>query len=394
MKKTDSPAPKRLVPEFEEKNAVLYNAARNPVTISLDQSTTIDLTYLGWPTICRGDGDTLYAVASLRIGHVDPFGATAFFVSEDGGKTWSAPRIINDTPMDDRDTGILYLGNGRILVSFFTREIRDFLPGGIFDFMFEQATEAQCYAKLRQWYRTPKSEILEGERYWMISSDDYGQTWSAPYNVPGCNPHGPTQANDGTILQGHVDITQGGCLIYHSTDGGRTWEHRTTAPLKPESETCYFSESYVIQLKNGKYVLVVRSGDFADDDNRLGSFISFSDDGYTFTVGTRIEGVIGAPPHLLELSNGALLLTYTYRGKEARRGIRGRVSYDGGHTWDEEMVLSEVPDGCYPGEVGYPSTAELDDGTLITIYYQPQSSDEILRPSVMYTRWKLVESAE
>ena len=40
--------------------------------------------------------------------------------SIDGGKTWSQPETINNTPLDDRDAGILVLKDGTILVTWFT----------------------------------------------------------------------------------------------------------------------------------------------------------------------------------------------------------------------------------------------------------------------------------
>ena len=77
--------------------------------------------YQGWPSIARDENGTLYVVASgLRVSHVCPFGKTVMYISKDEGKTWTPPIIINDTYMDDRDAGILYMGNGHLLVSWFT----------------------------------------------------------------------------------------------------------------------------------------------------------------------------------------------------------------------------------------------------------------------------------
>ncbi len=117
---------KKLIPEFYVKNeALAHLVGEKAIPVKVDEDNTVYLDYQGWPSICKGEGDTLYAASSLRIAHVDPFSVTAFFKSEDGGKTWSEPKIINDTPTDDRDTGILYMGNGRLLVTFFT------IPQGI-----------------------------------------------------------------------------------------------------------------------------------------------------------------------------------------------------------------------------------------------------------------------
>ncbi|HEX5870824.1 MAG TPA: sialidase family protein, partial [Longimicrobium sp.] len=78
---------------------------------------------------------------------------------------------------------------------------------------------------------------------------------------------------------------------------------------------------------------------------------------------TRVWGI---PPHLLTLSDGRVLLSRGYR--RDRRGVRYSLSYDGGRTWDPgiEGVLEGGADNV---DCGYPSTVELDDGSLWTVYY-------------------------
>ena len=47
------------------------------------------------------------------------------------------------------------------------------------------------------------------------------------------------------------------------------------------------------------------------------------------------------------------------------------------------ILRDDGPDG----DLGYPATCELDDGTLMTVYYQKQHPGE--NCSILYTRWKL-----
>lgn len=62
--------------------------------------------YNGWPSVCRDERGVLYATASsFRIQHVDPVGKNAMFVSFNDGKTWTRPIVVNDSYLDDRDTG-------------------------------------------------------------------------------------------------------------------------------------------------------------------------------------------------------------------------------------------------------------------------------------------------
>ena len=77
--------------------------------------------YIGWPTIGRADdGELLIAFSGDREAHVCPFGKTQLVRSRDNGKTWSLPETVNDTPLDDRDAGILVTRKGTVLVSWFT----------------------------------------------------------------------------------------------------------------------------------------------------------------------------------------------------------------------------------------------------------------------------------
>ena len=106
------------------------------------------------------------------------------------------------------------------------------------------------------------------------------------------------------------------------------------------------------------------------------------DGGKTWTV-TEKTNVWGYPPHLLKLENDWLLLSYGVR--KLPYGERACISKDGGETWDieNEIVLSRSDSG----DLGYPASIQLDDGSIITIYYQIDKSGE--KTSLMQTHWKL-----
>ncbi|NQT15206.1 MAG: exo-alpha-sialidase, partial [Planctomycetes bacterium] len=61
-----------------------------------------------------------------------------------------------------------------------------------------------------------------------------------------------------------------------------------------------------------------------------------------------------------------------------------RVSDDHGQTWSEAMIISG--DGVV-GDLGYPSTVQLDDGSLVTVWYENMagSPNAVLRQA----RWSL-----
>jgi hypothetical protein len=93
-------------------------------------------------------------------------------------------------------------------------------------------------------------------------------------------------------------------------------------------------------------------------------------------------GVWGYPSHLLRLRDGRLLMSYGHR--RAPLGNQARVSDDDGRNWSEPLVVSG--DGS-SGDLGYPSTVQLDDGTLVTVWYERMKDSP--RAVLRQARWAL-----
>jgi hypothetical protein len=74
------------------------------------------------------------------------------------------------------------------------------------------------------------------------------------------------------------------------------------------------------------------------------------------------------PPDLTLLSGGAVLLWFGVRSApDGRAGVQGRLSFDRGRSWGvRRLTLTDVLPGP---DSTYPSTAQLEDGTLCTVYY-------------------------
>lgn len=61
--------------------------------------------YHGWPTVARlQNGELLVVVSAGRERHVCPFGQVHLLRSSDGGRTWSAPMVLDEKPQP-RDIG-------------------------------------------------------------------------------------------------------------------------------------------------------------------------------------------------------------------------------------------------------------------------------------------------
>ena len=113
-------------------------------------------------------------------------------------------------------------------------------------------------------------------------------------------------------------------------------------------------------------------------------YTTFSDDkGKTWTTPRSID-TDGMPPHLLLHSSGALLCSYGCR-TEGKRSERVAVSRDLGETWTEDYILDS--NIGHQTDLGYPSSVELSDGSILTVYYQGLPTDD--HTSLLYTKWRL-----
>ena len=116
------------------------------------------------------------------------------------------------------------------------------------------------------------------------------------------------------------------------------------------------------------------------------TYITYSDDkGVTWSV-PKCIGIDGMPPHFMIHSSGALILSYSCRN-EKHMAEKAVVSYDNGETWTEDYLLDDRINLEKQRDMGYPATAELPDGSLITVYYQALPDD--WHTSILYTKWRL-----
>ena len=141
-------------------------------------------------------------------------------------------------------------------------------------------------------------------------------------------------------------------------------------------------DDHVLHLSGVSDHTVITDQDSSAEECSGTHFRSVSDDGgYTWTF-PEAMGTNGAPPHLMRHSSGAVIMTYGRR--TAPFGQRALISRDNGETWEDEYILrDDGPDH----DLGYPSTVELPDGSLLTVYYQKVCGDRAC--SLLRTRWSL-----
>ncbi len=301
-----------------------------------------------WPQIqCAADG-TLLAFGYNAAAHTTLPGDVDAWVSSDGGMTWTlrataAARPDEKANMCHWASGIGATGDVLVVAS------------GMDDAANEHGK------------RQPNDVRV-------FRSANFGKTWTKSGTFPARvggelkpYPFGSiVRGADGSLRtvvysadEKHANAEAAWQMT--SRDDGRSWQE--SGKLADG-----INETVLLPLAAAKHWLcVARTSNKPAPENgqELRQFRS-TDDGKTWTDEGFIAGYHLHPPHLLRLKDGRVLLSY---GNPRDSGIETRLSSDDGKTWAPSSRLFTSG----PGDMGYPSTAQLPDGKLVTVFYAQQS---------------------
>lgn len=335
--------------------------------------------YHGWPTLAkRASGELLLVCSGGREKHVCPFGRVELMRSKDEGQTWSWPEVLMDGPIDDRDAGVLETSQGTLLVTTFTSLAYEAN-------LKQLAKDESIVERFRAW-RAAHDRVGTKQRQaalgvWMKRSTDSGVTWSGRYDSLLNSPHGPIQLTDGRLLYAGKELYRephriGVC---ESRDDGQSWNWLATIPPREGDNHRDYHELHAVETVDGSLLVHIRNHNATNSRETLQC--KSTDGGKTWSV-PRSIGVWGLPSHLLRLRDGRLLMSYGHRRKPF--GNQSRISEDGGQTWSEAFAISA--DGS-SGDLGYPSTVQLSDGSLLTAWYEKLKNNPFAQ--LRQARWKL-----
>ncbi|MCB1235312.1 MAG: exo-alpha-sialidase [Verrucomicrobiae bacterium] len=333
--------------------------------------------YHGWPTVCRrSSGELILTWSGRRESHVCPFGAVEMMRSRDEGETWTFPRTLLDSPIDDRDSGCLETATGALIVTTFTSLAYD-------DLYLKKGQHTDDPRWLAAHARLPDDEARKAELgEWAIRSTDGGVTWSERVHTLANSPHGPIQLADGRLLYPGKELwsEKKRIGVAESKDDGRTWSWLADIPTR-EGDDAHggYHELHGVECAGGKLIVQIRNHNAANKGETLQT--ESTDGGQTWSVPHPI-GVWGLPSHLCRLRDGRLVMTHGHR--RAPFGNQARLSTDEGATWSDPVILSGDGAG---GDLGYPSTVELADGALLTVWYEKLKDSP--RAVLRQARWRL-----
>ena len=349
--------------------------------------------YFAWPTVARLKNGRIAAVASgFRLRHICPFGTTVISYSENEGETYTLPAPVIDTVLDDRDGGITPFGESGVIVASFNNTV---------DFQRNNSDPTRGTASYKKTGNAKSAYDLayldlvspEEEKEALGStfriSFDNGVTFGEIYKSPISSPHGPTELSDGTILWvGRTFNSPVDRIEAHTMDpsnGKMTFVGAIDSVFDDDGARFISCEPHTIELPNGDLITHIRI-------QRVGENPCFtiyqsvsSDKGKTWSSPEPILSRLGgSPPHLMISSDGTVICTYGYR--EEPYGIKAIFSRDNGKTWENEV---DIDVNGVSGDIGYPSTVELSDGSFITVYYAHKTKSD--SAAIMQQKWKLID---
>jgi len=326
-----------------------------------------------FPVLIKLDDGSLGAVIRGGAPHLGIQGRLDWIHSEDGGRTWSKPTVIVDSQWDDRNPALGQMPDGTVVMAY--AEASTYDPQGKFD-----------------------GEYGTYEMFYVLSADR-GKTWSEKI----APPHGPIKSGspfgrivlltDGTALMpvyGSLDPDYKGpikapkgtrrmTLIVRSKDNGRTWGDRSLVAVD-------HNEMSLLPLPDGRIIAGLRTGSGAL------SVAESSDGGRTWSEPEPLTRRNHHPCDLCLLESSRIVLAFGNR--IVPYGVGATVSGDGGRTWDYDhralLAATSMNRDC-----GYPSLVQLDDGTLVMMYYSvgtQEKPSEKMALAVRFTEQALLRA--
>lgn len=306
------------------------------------------------------DGELLLAFREAkwrgRLTHRDPTTRVSLLRSRDGGRTWFSQ--VTPHPSGGNGVGLTTLSDGTVLVTAYHWVFADD-PEDLAGLPRRGVDEATGLAWAGGGVHIARSRT-DGYTWTPVRHIEEPPQWpdvachAAPIELPdeelvlpGTGRRGPDGQHHGIVLR--------------SSDGGRTWDEPSCMTDDAPSEIS-FHETRLVLCPSGRIVGMHRT----PDGNYWQNVSTDGGRSWSQTMETDIWCGGSSPPDLRLLDDGRLLLTRGYRRDPF--GVRAYFSSDEGRTWDTDNPVILRDDGP-DRDVGYPSTLQLQDGRLLTVYY-------------------------
>jgi len=293
-----------------ENNGVMY--LKN-LTGTAIYATSPATNQTNFPSVIKLQNGTFIMAFYNATAHTSVVGRILVTSSADGA-TWTAPQVLLDTDLDDREVNLIQAANGTV------------------------------FGVIRSYNATTGVNI----KVYVVTLQVDGSTWIST-EITDLNGNAPTsliQLDDTRFMMGYYTATE--AKVCFSTDG-ISWVNTTTIPINGYGTN---NEPYLADLGSGEILVVLRSDYYG---NKM--FTSKSlDYGVTWSTPKLMPLVTaGAAPRITLLDDGQTLLLMASK--------IGVFSYDDGETWDYEhaFVINTL---CY----GYSNLLSMGGGSYRIVF--------------------------
>ena len=308
-----------------------------------------------FPVLVRTGPEALATVFRTGGPHIGITGTLSLSTSEDGGRSWSDSSRITPRWEDARNPAFGVSSN-RLIVAYWTAVRHAYTP------------ENDGY----RWQPKLPDEIGTTAALAVRLSDDLGRSWTDPWyysseNFVYASPYGRIiELSSGVLCMSIYGRLRGsdppeiGCAILRSRDAGATWGEETIIATD-------YNETAIAIRGDGSLIAASRS-----ESNRNIATFEGDASGRTWKYISAITRRNEHPADLTSLDSGAMLLTF---GRRIRPfGCGALLSRDGGASWDLSNEAILAGDGARNTDLGYPSTVQLENGSICTALYYASGS--------------------
>ncbi len=319
-----------------------------------------------WPKLTLlPNGDLIAAIYNRPVHGVLP-GDVDIYASSDRGLTWqkrgTATRHEGDSARFNHSIGVTRQGELVVVSGGWTYHPRD---------------EKGAYKK-KKLLRPTASRSSDGGRTWTISEkfpDGADGMTLVPFGNVDTGADGALRVaaySYNTAVKPRVDI----CYTAFSKDNGSTWMLGSVIGQPAANETD------VVHLGGGRWLAAARNLGPTGQRGHSTDIYASDDDAKSWRLLASPTEENQHPADLWKLADGRVLLTYGDRRTD--RGVNVCLSADSGKTWTAPARITQG----VSGDCGYPSSAQLKDGTLVTVFYAAKTK-EYDKYQMSAVRWRL-----
>ena len=305
--------------------------------------------------------------------------------SKDGGQTWKIETFNGYRPGECGLSADEHMNEEHHLEAALKKHTSLALPDEPIDFLHPD------FALM-----AARTGLKEGVRSMFYFSYDRCKSWQGPFGIPMFNQTGVAARTDYILESSHQcllfltankrDGKEGRVFCARMREGGKTIEFVAYVGDEPAEKDAFALMPASLKLPDGRILCAIRcrgsdksawidlydSSDNAQTWQYIGRPVKFSDLNHS-----------GNPPTLHQLPDGRLVMVYGRR--DVPYAMVARLSDSQGQSWSDEIVLRN---GAGSPDLGYPRTAILPDGKLITVYYFNDRPDGDGERFIEATIWK------